>query len=83
MLYAAVAYAMSGKDAKATQLLQRVVELEPTNAQARWRLAALLYDLMDYEQALLHFREAVRLDPQDEYSREMVGTVQSKLAIEN
>jgi tetratricopeptide (TPR) repeat protein len=79
MFYAAVSYAMNGRDAEATALLERVVELEPINAQARWRLAALLYDQLRYEEAQFHFSEAVRLDPQDAYSYQMLGAACMKL----
>ena len=79
MLYAAIAYALEGEDSAATRLLERVVEIEPANKQARWRLAALLYDQQDFELALIHFREAVRLDPKDDYSRKMVKMIVAKL----
>ncbi len=79
MFYAAVGYATSGRDVEATALFEKVVELQPSNAQARWRLAVLLYDQLRYQQALGHFREAVRLDPQDAYSHQMLGAVLIKL----
>ncbi len=79
MFYAAVNCAINGRDEEATQLLEKVVELEPRNHQARWRLAALLYDQLRYEEAELHFCEAVRLDPHDAYSYQMLGAVLLKL----
>ena len=79
MFYAAVSYATIGDDLKATSLLKKVVELEPLNADAQWRLAALLYDQRRYTEALEHFRQAVRLDPQDSYSYQMLGSVFIKL----
>jgi tetratricopeptide (TPR) repeat protein len=73
LFYAAVGYALKGLDGKAITLLQRVVELQPGNAQARWRLAALLYDQFRYEESREHFHEAIRLDPLDAYSHQMLG----------
>jgi Flp pilus assembly protein TadD len=35
----------------------------------------LLYDQRRYSEALEHFRHAVRLDPQDAYSYQMLGAV--------
>ena len=79
MFYAAVAYATSGNDVKATSLLREVVELEPLNADAQWRLAQLLYDQAQFGEALEHFRHAVRLDPKDSHSYQMLGLVYIKL----
>ncbi len=70
---------MKGRDTEAIALLERVVQLEPANSQAQWRLAALLYDQLRFEDSLAHFREAVRLDPHDSYSHQMLGTVLIKL----
>ncbi len=80
MFYAAVSYAVNGRDEEAIALLERVVQLEPSNAQAQWRLAALLYDQFRFEDSLEHFRAAVRLDPQDAFSHQMLGNVLIKLA---
>lgn len=75
MFYAAVHYAVTGSDAQAIDLFQQVVDLEPTNSEARWRLATLLFDQDDHEQAELHFREAVKLNPTDGQSHQMLGAI--------
>ena len=80
MFYAAVSHAVVGRDEEAIALLKRVVQLEPSNAQAQWRLASLLYDQLRFEESLMHFRAAVRLDPRDAFSQQMLGNVLIKLA---
>lgn len=72
MFYAAVSLAMKGRDQQAVTLLERVVELEPTNSQAQWRLGALRYDQLAFDEALECFRQAVRLDPKNEDSQRML-----------
>jgi Flp pilus assembly protein TadD len=75
LFYAAVHYAMTGDDQQAIALLAQVVEREPENSEARWRLATLLFDQSDFEQAEVHFREAVALDPSDSISHQMLGAI--------
>jgi tetratricopeptide (TPR) repeat protein len=77
--YAAIGYALKGLDWRAIELLQQVVAIQPENAQARWRLAALLYDAARYQESRTHFREAIRLDPSDAYSHQMLGALLVKL----
>lgn len=79
MLYAAVSHAVNGHDSEAIELLRRVVELEPANVQARWRLAALLYDQAQFQEAVIHFRVAVELDPNDASSFQMLGSALQEL----
>jgi tetratricopeptide (TPR) repeat protein len=75
LFYAAVHFAMVGSDAKAMELLQTILEHDPDHARARWRLATLLYDQSEYDEAKYHFREAVRLNPSDAYSHHMLGGI--------
>ncbi len=75
MFYAGVHFAMTGADEQAMTLLTKVVEREPNNAQARWRLATLLYDQTKYEEAKTQIVEAVRLDPSDAYSQQILGAL--------
>jgi tetratricopeptide (TPR) repeat protein len=79
MFYAAVHYAVKGMDDEAIELLVKVVRLQPDDAQARWRLAVLLYEQDRLEESLEQFRIAVRLDPEDLYSQQMLGQVLLKL----
>ena len=79
MFYAAVNYAVKGMDVKAIELLEKVVRLQPDDAQARWRLAVLLYEHDRLEESVEQFRAAVRLDPQDLYSQQMLGRALLKL----
>lgn len=79
MFYAAVHHATSGNDEQALALLARVVELEPDNAEARWRLATLLYDQGRFTAALPHFQAAVRADASNAYTFQMLGLTFSKL----
>jgi tetratricopeptide (TPR) repeat protein len=80
MFYAAVHHAMTGSDGQAIALLEKVVESEPGNSEARWRLATLLFDQMRYEQAEVQFREAVRLNPADAVSHQMLGILSLKFS---
>jgi tetratricopeptide (TPR) repeat protein len=75
LFYAAVHLAMVGSDEKAIDLLEVILEHDPDHAQARWRLAALLYDQSRYDEAKRHFHEAVRIDPSDAYSHHMLGGI--------
>lgn len=79
MFYAAVSHATTGNDLEAVSLLRKVIELEPTHVGARWRLAVLLHDQGRYADALKQFHHAVRLDPQDSYSYQMLGLIFMKL----
>lgn len=66
---------MTGSNDRAIELLEKVTELEPEHAEARWRLATLLYDQAIVEEAEHHFTEAVRLNPADAHSHHMLGVV--------
>ena len=79
MFYAAVSHAMKGRDSEAIELLGKVVELQPGNAQAHWRLGVLLYDQLRFQESRFHFSEAVRLNPEDAYSCQMLGVTLMKL----
>ena len=79
MFFAAVHLAMIGFDAQAMDLFERVVQHEPNNAQAHWRLASLLHAQMSYDPARHHFAEAFRLNPADSYSQQMLETISSRV----
>ncbi len=79
LFYAAVSQATSGIEAEAINLFRRVLQAQPNHFAACWRLAALLYDRGDYEEARRYFQAAVRLNPQHAYSFQMLGAALLKL----
>jgi len=81
LFYAAVSQATSGIEAEAINLFRRVLQAQPNHFAACWRLAALLYDRGDYEEARRYFQAAVRLNPQHAYSFQMLGAALLKLEL--
>ncbi|WP_420627761.1 tetratricopeptide repeat protein [Candidatus Leptofilum sp.] len=85
VLYALAAqYAMQGRSDKALQLFNQLEQLvEPTKVEFLSRIfvgRGLVYDsLMDYEAALTEYREAIRLNPQNENAYKNRGIVYNTL----
>ena len=67
LFYAATQYAAVGQDATAIDLLEQVLVLDANYHEARWRLAALLYDQEEFIRSIEHYRIAVASKPNDGY----------------
>ncbi len=80
LYYAAVNYATTGDDEKAIKLLGKVVHLQPGNAEALWRLGALLYDHGQFSVALPHLQMATQINPKDAYAQQILGATLIRLS---
>ncbi len=71
-----------GEDAKAEQLFKRVVLLEPRNPDGYYNLGALAENKKDLAGALMSYRAALNLSPNDRELKEAVDSVESMLGVE-
>lgn len=71
-----------GEDAKAEQLFKRVVLLEPRNPDGYFNLGALAEKKNDLAGALMSYRAALHLSPNDRELKEAVDSVESQLGVE-
>ena len=76
---ASVALVQMGKREEAGQSLDATLNKDPDNAITHANKGWALLHASDYEQAQIHFREALRLDPDSEWARKgMVQSLQSR-----
>ncbi len=66
------AYYHSAQLARAQEAFERVVEMAPTDAYARFALGRTLQRRSRHDEAKVHFRVAAALDPRPEF-RELVA----------
>jgi len=71
-----------GEEAKAEQLFKKVVLLEPRNPDGYFNLGALAEKKNDLAGALMSYRAALNLSPDDRELREAVESVESQLGVE-
>lgn len=71
-----------GEDAKAEQLFKKVVLLEPRNPDGYFNLGALAEKKKDLAGALMSYRAALNLSPNDRELRDAVDSVESMLGVE-
>lgn len=60
----ACAEASRGDPSAAAQAMRRSLALDPGYAPSQWRLGTYLFDLGQFDEALLAFRQVTRLDPE-------------------
>lgn len=71
-----------GEDAKAEQLFKKVVTLEPRNPDGYYNLGALAEKKKDLAGALMSYRAALTLTPNDRELQDAVDSVESQLGVE-
>ncbi|MBA3992360.1 MAG: hypothetical protein C0469_02455 [Cyanobacteria bacterium DS2.3.42] len=71
-----------GEDAKAEQLFKKVVLLEPRNPDGYFNLGALAEKKKDLAGALMSYRAALNLSPNDRELKDAVDSVESMLGVE-
>jgi Tfp pilus assembly protein PilF len=72
----ATLYVGLGENDRAKKQLERVLEQNPTHAEAHYALAVLFRDqLQSFGQADQHFREYLKLDPRGEHAEEAAGSL--------
>lgn len=71
-----------GEDAKAEQLFKKVVTLEPRNPDGYFNLGALAEKKKDLAGALMSYRAALTLTPDDRELQDAVDSVESQLGVE-
>jgi tetratricopeptide (TPR) repeat protein len=69
----------SGDIHAAATVLERAIASEPAHASLREQLARAYYQLGRYDSALDEFREAIQLDPADDYAYFGAGLSLAKL----
>lgn len=72
-----------GEDARAEQLFKRVVLMEPRNPDGYFNLGALSEKKNDLAGALMSYRAALNLNPNDKELREAVDSVEGMLGVES
>jgi tetratricopeptide (TPR) repeat protein len=70
-----IAYARAGAPRAAAERLARAVELDPSNADARFALADALTRSDEQEQAITQWREVIRLQPRRGVAWSNLGTL--------
>lgn len=59
----AFVYTMSKQHAKAAEQLKKILKSEPNNASIHHNLANNLYELNEYDEAIVHYQTAIKLNP--------------------
>lgn len=72
-----------GEDSRAEQLFKRVVLMEPRNPDGYFNLGALSEKKNDLAGALMSYRAALNLNPNDKELREAVDSVEGMLGVES
>ena len=74
-----VKYGLAGLYPQAAELFQRVVKLDPKNADAHFALGHAYYDLKQWRNAIDSFKIAIELNPKDEEARDRLGLARAML----
>jgi tetratricopeptide (TPR) repeat protein len=64
----------------AIPLLERAIELDPVDDQARDSMGVALYNLRRHDEAIANFREALRINPQSELARQHLETALRRIS---
>lgn len=59
----AFVYTFTKQHAKAVEQLRKMLQSEPSNANAHHNLANNLYELNNYDEAIMHYQAAIKLNP--------------------
>ena len=74
-----VKYGLAGLYPQAVDLFQRVVKLDPRNANAHFALGHAYYDLKQWRNAIDSLKVAVELNPNDNEARDRLGLARAML----
>jgi polysaccharide biosynthesis/export protein len=74
-----VKYGLAGLFSQAAELFQRVVKLDPKNADAHFALGHAYYDLKQWRSAIESFKIAIELNPKDDEARERLALARAML----
>lgn len=74
----AIQRAKEGDYRKAVKIWERVIELDPTNIEARRNLGMAYVELQETDKAREHLIEAAVLDPKDAWSFVVLGNILAK-----
>jgi tetratricopeptide (TPR) repeat protein len=75
----AFVYTFSKQHIKAVTQLKKILQSEPDNANVHHNLANNLYELNNYDEAIIHYQSAIKLNPAFIDSYVQCGMVQRKL----
>ena len=74
-----VKYGLAGLYPQAVEIFQRVVKLDPKNADAHFGLGHAYFDLKQWRNAIESFKIAIELNPKDEEARDRLGLARAML----
>lgn len=74
-----VKYGLAGLYPQAVEIFQRVVKLDPKNADAHFALGHAYYDLKQWRNAIDSFKIAIELNPKDDDARDRLGIARAML----
>jgi polysaccharide biosynthesis/export protein len=74
-----VKYGVAGLYPQAVEIFQRVVKLDPTNANAHFALGHAYYDLKQWRNAIESLKVALELNPRDDEARDRLGLARAML----
>lgn len=78
-ILAAVLMNLEKNPEAAARLLERAIELDPLNDQARDSMGVALYSLQRFDEAIVYFREALRINPQSQLAQQHLETVMQRI----
>ena len=74
-----VKYGLAGLYPQAVAIFQRVVKLDPKNANAHFSLGHAYFDLKQWRNAIESFKKAFELNPKDDEARDRLGLARAML----
>lgn len=74
-----VKYGLAGLYPQAVEIFQRVVKLDPKNADAHFALGHAYFDLKQWRNAIESFKIAIELNPKDNEARDRLGLARAML----
>ena len=74
-----VKYGLAGLYPQAVEIFQRVVKLDPKNADAHYALGHAYYDLKQWRNAIDSLKIAIELNPKDDEARDRLGLARAML----
>ncbi len=74
-----VKYGLAGLYPQAVEIFQRVVKLDPKNANAHFGLGHAYFDLKQWRNAIESFKVVIELNPKDDEARDRLGLARAML----
>ena len=79
----ALMYFQNGQKTQAVSLMERVVVLSPSFANARWYLAAMYKDRGDFDKALAQVQEVLKTNPGNSTVQQELDDLSKKVKTPN